>query len=127
MSIQICRILDRPASRTRMVRIALAVVVVMSSVAAAADPAKRFVSAGTDGRLVYDADARGNRVPDYSHAGYGGGAAIPDAVVRAVVPAATGDNGPRIQAAIDHVAALKPDAAGLRGAVLLLTGRHEVA
>ena len=110
-----------------MVRIALAVVVVLSSVAAAADPAKRFVYPGPDGRLAYEADARGNRVPDFSHAGYGGGAATPDAAVRAVVPFAAGDNGSHIQAAIDHVAALKPDAAGLRGAVLLLAGRHEVA
>ena len=95
---------------------------------AAADPLPRFVYPGADGRLVYDADARGNRVPDFSHCGYcGGGVAIPDAPVRVVVPAAAGDAGPRIQAAIDYVAGLTPDAAGVRGAVLLLAGRHEVA
>jgi hypothetical protein len=112
-----------------MVRIALTVVVVLTAggVADAADPVKRFVYAGADGRLAYDADTRGNRVPDFSHAGYGGAAAIPDAPVRAVVPAAAGDNGPRIQAAIDHVAGSMADAAGVRGAVLLLAGRHEVA
>jgi hypothetical protein len=26
-----------------------------------------------DGRLVYDADEKGNRVPDFSHCGYAGG------------------------------------------------------
>ncbi|MEJ7639456.1 MAG: hypothetical protein WKF75_16140 [Singulisphaera sp.] len=39
---------------------------------------------------------------------------------------AEGDNGPRIQAAIDLVARGPADARGIRGAVLLLAGRHEV-
>ncbi|MBA4065621.1 MAG: pectate lyase [Isosphaera sp.] len=94
---------------------------------AGADPERRYVHPGPDGRLAYPADARGNRVPDFSHAGYGGGAAIPDVPVRAVVAPGKGDAGPRIQAAIDHVAGLAPGADGFRGAVLLLTGRHEVA
>jgi hypothetical protein len=74
---------------------------------AAADPAQRFVYPGKDGKLVYDRDARGNRVPDFSHAGYaGGGVAIPDVPVRVTVPPTKGENGPRIQAAVDHVAGL---------------------
>ncbi len=86
------------------------------------------VSPGKDGRLVYQPDRRGNRVPDFSHCGYqGGGAAIPDAPVRIVVSPAKGDNGPRIQAAIDYVSHLPADAQGVRGAVLLLAGRHEIA
>jgi hypothetical protein len=109
-----------------MARVALAAVL-FGSVATAADADQRFVHPGADGRLVYPADARGNRVPDFSHAGYGGGAAIPDVPVRAVVPPGEGDHGRRIQAAIDHVSALPPDANGFRGAVLLLAGRHEVA
>ncbi len=92
------------------------------SPASARQPEKRFVFAGADGRLVYATDPRGNRIPDFSHAGYGGGTAIPDASVRVVVPP-----GGRVQAAIDYVAGLKPDATGLRGAVLLLDGRHEIA
>lgn len=87
----------------------------------------RFVRQGDKGKLAYQADARGNRVPDFSHCGYqGGDTAIPDAPVRVVVSAAKGDNGPRIQAAIDHVAQLPADGQGIRGAVLLLAGRHEV-
>lgn len=93
----------------------------------AADAERRHLYADRDGRLVYVADARGNRIPDFSHAGYGGGAPIPDVPVRITVPASRGDNSPRIQAAIDHVAQLEPDAAGFRGAVLLLAGRHEIA
>src|SRR5262245_7701838 len=93
----------------------------------AADPSKRFVYPGPDGKLVYDTDARGNRIPDFSHAGYMSGAEpIPDVPVRVVVPPAKGDSTARIQAAIDYVANQKPDASGIRGAVLLLTGQHEV-
>ncbi len=93
---------------------------------AAADPARRFVCPGAGGRLEYPADARGNRVPDFSHAGYGGGAAIPDAAVRVVVDPRPGDSTTRIQAALDFVSHFEPDAAGIRGAVLLRAGRHEV-
>ena len=95
--------------------------------AADAQPVRRHVAPGRDGKLVYDADARGNRIPDFSHCGYGGGgAAIPDTPVRVVVPAKPGDSTPRIQAAIDYVGTLSQDAAGVRGAVLLAAGRHEI-
>jgi hypothetical protein len=82
-----------------------------------------------EGALQTDAigDERGNGVPDYSHTGYrGGNAAIPEAPVRVVVSPAEGDAGARIQAAIDYVGGLEPDAHGLRGAVLLERGRFEV-
>jgi hypothetical protein len=110
-------------------RIALVVfaAVFLARPAGAADPALRLVHPGADGRLVYVADPRGNRIPDFSHAGYGGGAAIPDVPVRVVVPPRPGDNGPRIQAAIDYVSGLPPDPSGFRGAVLLFAGRHGVA
>ncbi|HEU5395800.1 MAG TPA: DUF6298 domain-containing protein, partial [Verrucomicrobiae bacterium] len=85
------------------------------------------ISTGADGRLVYDIDARGNRVPDFSSVGYAGGdRAIPDAPVRVTVAPAGGDETARIQQAIDYVAGLPADADGIRGAVLLLKGRHEV-
>jgi hypothetical protein len=101
-------------------------------VASDQDPTNRVttnsVLLGADGKLVYPADQRGDRVPDFSHCGYmGGGVAIPDAPVRVVVAPARGDNGPTIQAAIDQVARLRADERGIRGAVLLLAGRHEVA
>ena len=86
-----------------------------------------LVSLGRDGRLVYDDDERGNRVPDFSTCGYAAQARpIPSAPVRVVVEARPGDGTTRIQQAIDYVANLAPEANGLRGAVLLLKGRHEV-
>lgn len=83
---------------------------------------------GTDGRLVYAEDAKGNRLPDFSSCGYrGGGVAIPDAPVRETLsPNATGDDKARIQNALTRVGALAPDANGLRGAVLLNAGVYRV-
>jgi hypothetical protein len=75
---------------------------------------------------VYTADSRGNHIPDFSHVGYAGGAVIPDAPIRVIVSPGPGDNGPRIQAAINFVSGLCLDAKGFRGAVLLLAGRYEV-
>ena len=85
------------------------------------------ISTGADGRLVCDADEHGNRVPDFSSCGYAGGdRPIPNATIRVVVAPVPGDSTARIQKAIDYVASLPPDADGVRGAVLLLKGRHEV-
>ncbi|MDQ8197704.1 DUF6298 domain-containing protein [Pelagicoccus enzymogenes] len=80
------------------------------------------------GRLVYDADARGNVVPDFSSAGYrGGGVSLPrvDAKVR-VAPSGEDDTR-RIQAAIDWVSSLPLDSRGIRGAVELAPGEFIVA
>ena len=64
---------------------------------------------------------------DFSTAGYTAqNKPIPNAPVRVVVEPQPGDNTARIQRAIDHVASLPPDTNGLRGAVLLLKGRHEI-
>ncbi|MEQ7799710.1 DUF6298 domain-containing protein [Pedobacter sp. ASV1-7] len=83
---------------------------------------------GKDGKLNYTADEKGNRVPDFSYAGYmAGEQAIPDAVVKLVVPLKTGDATLRIQKALDYVASLPLGKDGLRGAVLLEKGRYEVA
>ncbi|MEE8516627.1 MAG: hypothetical protein V3T02_08320, partial [Alphaproteobacteria bacterium] len=94
----------------------------------AAERTSRLVAPGADGRLVYKADARGNRIADFSHAGYGGGGvALPMVAVKARLAPGDGDDGARIQAAIDRVAALAPDANGIRGAVQLGQGQFEVA
>jgi hypothetical protein len=93
--------------------------------------AKEFpspVAPGKDGKLVYETLARGDRVPDYSHAGYrGGGVPLPMLPARILVAPAEGEDGARIQAALDHVSALAPDASGQRGAVQLEAGRYEIA
>jgi hypothetical protein len=87
-----------------------------------------WVSVGDDQRLRYGTDARGNRIMDFSHAGYGGGGVrLPAVRVARTLDPAPGDNAARIQAAIDEVSRLARDAGGLRGAVLLRPGTFEVA
>jgi len=83
---------------------------------------------GKDGKLNYTADEKGNRIPDFSYVGYmAGEQAIPDASVKVVVPVKTGDATLRIQSALDYVSKLPLGKDGLRGAVLLEKGIHEVA
>jgi hypothetical protein len=95
---------------------------------AAAPKRDPIISLGADGKLTYAADPQGNRIPDFSHCGYAGGErSIPEAPVRIVVPPIQGDSTERIQRAIDYVGSLSLDTNGLRGAVLLLRGRHEVS
>lgn len=86
------------------------------------------------GRLTYgryaneDQNNEQNVLPDFSFAGYErGGVAIPDVATVRVVSPEPGDDGARIQAAIDEVASLPLDADGFRGAVLLEKGTYQVA
>ena len=97
--------------------------------ALAADKAS-LISLGTDGKLVYDADERGHRIPDFSLAGYrGGGVALPDVPVVCTLAPVPGDadDTQRIQAALDQVSAMTPDKEGFRGSLLLRKGRYRVA
>ncbi|HLN20851.1 MAG TPA: hypothetical protein VK213_07160 [Bacteroidales bacterium] len=90
-------------------------------------PTTSKVYPGSDGRLVYAADSLGNRIPDFSNAGYkGGGVPIPTIPVKKIVWPVLGDNSATIQAAIDSVSSLPPDASGFRGAVLLRQGTFEL-
>ncbi len=105
----------------------LAVMVIARSDAAGA-AASSWVNPGADGRLLYQADPLGNTIPDFSRAGYGGGGvALPEVpVATTLAPTATGDDGARIQAALDEVGKRPPDARGFRGAVLLQRGTYRV-
>ncbi len=81
-----------------------------------------------EGHLVYTPDEKGNRIPDFSYAGYAAGEqSIPEVPIKIFVPVKPGDATARIQAALDYVSALPPDKNGFRGAVLLSRGRHELA
>ncbi|MEY9878282.1 hypothetical protein ABH931_007809 [Streptacidiphilus sp. MAP12-33] len=82
----------------------------------------------TGGKLAYGHDAQGDRVPDYSSAGYeGGGVALPLAPVRERVGVPSGkDDTARIQAAIDAASRLPVGSGGLRGAVLLAPGAYRI-
>ena len=80
-----------------------------------------------NGRLVYTPDALGNRIPDFSYAGYmAGEKTIPALPVKVVVPPLNGDATLRIQSALDYVGALPLDQNGFRGAVLLQKGTYKV-
>ena len=90
-------------------------------------PTTSLVYPGTDGKLVYVADSLGNKIPDFSNAGYkGGGISIPYVAIKETIWPVLGDNSDSIQAAIDRVSALPLDANGFRGAVLLKMGLYNL-
>ena len=79
------------------------------------------------GKLAYTPDEEGNVIPDFSHVGYMyGDEAIPDVPTVVEVTPVEGDDGVIIQAAINQVQAMTPDASGFRGAVLLKKGTYQV-
>lgn len=84
-----------------------------------------------DGRLVYLPDYRGNTVPDYSNAGYGGGGVpLPNVPVRIVLEPSddvSSDDTERIQRAVEMLGRIPADAEGLRGAVLLKAGTYRIS
>lgn len=85
------------------------------------------VVTGDDGKLHYTPDSLGNRVVDFSYAGYeAGNKGIPNADVKVIVPAKAEDATLRIQSAIDYVSSLPADRNGIRGAVLLERGQHVI-
>ena len=91
-----------------------------------------WVKPGPNGCLRYAEDGRGNRVPDFSHAGYrSGGVPLPrvnaPAGVLPLLPGDAGDDTAAIQAAIDAVATLPMDDRGVRGAVELGPGTFTIA
>src|SRR3989442_13674333 len=84
-----------------------------------------WVNPGPDGKLVYKTTPSGDRIMDFSYAGYmGGGVALPDVPVRRTVQPSGDkekDDVAAIQAAIDEVPKL-PLVEGFRGAVQLSPG-----
>lgn len=82
----------------------------------------RWVHPGPDGKLVYLQTHEGDRIADYSSAGYrGGGVALPVVPGKRTVAPSAGDDTAAIQKAIDEVSAL-PLENGFRGAVELAAG-----
>ncbi|UKT65413.1 DUF6298 domain-containing protein [Pedobacter mucosus] len=83
---------------------------------------------GKDGKMAYTPDAQGNRIPDFSYAGYmAGEQAIPNVTIKAKVTFIPGDATNNIQSALDYVANLPIGKDGLRGAVLLEKGTYKVS
>jgi hypothetical protein len=91
-------------------------------------PSTQFFKLGANKKLVAVADERGNAIPDFSKCGYqAGGVALPTVPVQRTVTPSAGDDGARIQEAIDAVSQLPPQPTGFRGAVLLKRGTYRIA
>src|SRR6185503_6717477 len=77
------------------------------------------------GKLVYKTLEAGDKIMDFSYAGYmGGGVSIPMVPVKITVTPSAGDNTDAIQKAIDEVSKMKL-VNGIRGAVLLKPGTYD--
>ena len=89
------------------------------------------------GKLAYglyanrNQDTAVNIIPDFSHAGYmGGGVSLPaykSIPVQASLSPSGGDDLAQLQAAVDNVSLLAPDARGIRGAILLSAGEFKIS
>lgn len=94
---------------------------------AQAGGASALVKPGPDGKLVYQSDEFGNRVVDFSHAGYmGGGVAIPNVRTALEIAPSGADDTAALQAAIDKLSALPLGPDGFRGALALKRGKFIV-
>src|SRR5687768_930582 len=75
---------------------------------------------GADGKLLYKPLPLGDKIQDFTSVGYMGGTVpIPNVPTKVTISPVAGDDTASIQAAIDAIEAMTPDAAGFRGAVLL--------
>ncbi len=87
-----------------------------------------LVSVGSNGKLVYTADSKGNKVPDFSGVGYlNSESPIPTVGVVLTVNPVSGDNLSNVQNAINQVAALPLDANGFRGTILFKAGKYLIS
>lgn len=96
--------------------------------AAAEKALSEWVYPDTDGRLIYKTTPAGDRIMDFSTAGYrGGGVALPAVPVKQTVrPSGGDDDTAAIQAALDAVSQL-PLENGFRGAVQLSPGTFTIS
>ncbi|WP_128396961.1 peptidoglycan-binding protein [Botryobacter ruber] len=86
-----------------------------------------YVNMSSSGTLTYKSDSEGNRIPDFSYAGYHyGEKSLPTVAVVSTIGPVKGDNTAHIQKALDAIGARKPDASGHRGALLLKPGTYEI-
>jgi hypothetical protein len=114
------RLLPRP-------RFALRPALTLALVATTLPAQSHWAYPGPHGKLVYTHTAKGDRIPDFSYAGYeGGGVALPNVPAKRTVAPSGSDDTTSIQAAIDAVSAL-PLVNGSRGAVELAAGDFHCA
>lgn len=83
-----------------------------------------WVQVDSKGKLLYKTLATGDKIMDFSSAGYmGGGISLPTPEVKITLKPVVGDNTDLIQSAIDKVSSMKL-INGFRGAVLLEPGTY---
>ena len=88
-------------------------------------PKSQWVYLNTEGKLTYKTLDNGDKIMDFSHAGYmGGGVTIPSVPVKVTLSPSQGDNTDAIQNAIDEVSKMNM-VSGFRGAVLLKPGSYD--
>lgn len=87
----------------------------------------KWVSFDQNRKLIYQADEKGNVIPDFSRVGYHEGEDPPVIQVVAELAPEEGDDKARIQAAINRIAARLPDNHGFRGCLLLKAGVYKVS
>ena len=111
-----------------MKRVTIILLVFAAAVSVAGQGRSRWVHLDARQKLRYATDQRGNRIMDFSYAGYrGGGVALPVVRVARTLSASAGDTTALIQAALDEVSRGPIGADGFRGAVLLQPGTYEVS
>src|SRR6185503_10369962 len=85
----------------------------------------QWVYPGSNGKLVYKTLPAGDKIMDFSYAGYmGGGGAIPSVPIKITLSSSPGDNSDAIQKAIDEVSKMQM-MNGFRGTVLLKPGTYD--
>src|SRR5687767_9535768 len=98
---------------------------VISCCKAQSSAKSQWVYLNSQGKLTYKTLDRGDKIMDFSHAGYmGGGVSIPSVPVKITLSPSAGDNTEVIQKAIDEVSKMKM-VNGFRGAVLLKPGSYD--
>ncbi|WP_221412279.1 DUF6298 domain-containing protein [Dysgonomonas sp. 511] len=80
------------------------------------------------GKLVYTPDSLGNRIPDFSYAGYmAGEMPIPQPAAIVSIPRTNGDATTSIQNAINYIGNLKPGENGFRGVIQFDPGTYKIS
>lgn len=106
-------------------RVRLLISFAIFALAASANPMgskQPWVSVDSSGQLVYRSLPGGDRIVDFSYAGYmGGGVSLPHLPVARTLAPSSQDDTVAIQRAIDEVSAM-PARNGIRGAVVLAAG-----